>query len=183
MQLRIAHIDSPRPTIARAGPKDSACLEAHLLRLTPHDAVDLLGTKADSCSVKHYLAGIDFDRDIVLAAWDGHGAAHASVRIRVQHGSRWAELLAVREREWIGAQHWRALISAGVTAAMDGSLGWLSVASLGYDRETREALEAAGFRLQAEEEGTLGELALGKASAADMSVERHPAADEVPTHS
>jgi hypothetical protein len=163
MDVASTSIDAPAITIRRLGPADATGLEAHYQRLTPYDALNLFSEQAESIAVKRYLAGIDFHRDIILAALGRDGAVRATVRIRVQRGSRWAELVPVREHDRVAPEQWKETIHAAVAAASSASIGWLSVASLGYDAETRDALKGVGFDLQAEEDGTIGELCLGHA--------------------
>lgn len=163
MQEQTECIESPSLTIRRLGAMDAAHVEAHYRRLAPYDALNLLGAHGNPIAIKRYLAGMDFDRDIILAAFDPEGAVRATVRVRGECGSRWAELLPAREQDRIAAMDWRSVIRAAVEAARGASVGWLSVASLGYDPETRDALKLAGFDLQADEEGTVGELRLGHA--------------------
>jgi hypothetical protein len=111
-------------------------------------------------AIRRYLAGVDYEEEIIFAGLDTHGLVRAAVRVRALHASRWAELFPTREARWVGAASWRGIVGAAVAAARAASIGWLSVASLGYDPETRDALEWVGFDLQAEEEGTIGELCL-----------------------
>jgi len=148
-------------TIRRLTPVDAAQLEAHCLRLEPHDALNLFGARAVPIAVRRYLSGIDFLQDIIVGCVEG-GIVRATAHIRVDPGCRWAELLLARERSHVVATDWREMIHTGVHLARYASIGWLSVASLGYDPDTREALQALGFNLHAEEEGTIGELCLAR---------------------
>ena len=147
-------------TIRPLGHADVVPLEAHYRRLSPHDALNLFGAFAETIAIRRHIAGINFGQDIILAAVDSAGSVGATVRICARRESRWAELLVAREQDRVAAERWRSLVLAGVQAARDSSVRWLSVASLGFDPETREALTLAGFDLHAEEDGTIGELCL-----------------------
>jgi len=161
MRYSIRSIASPAISVRRLGALDAAHLEAHCLRLAPHDALNLFGAQAEPIAVRRYLAGVDFHWDIILAGLEREGTVRATARVRTQRGSRWAELLPAREHNWVAAEQWNEIICAAVESARTASIGWLSVASLGYDPETRDALRLAGFDLQAEADGTIGELCLG----------------------
>lgn len=152
----------PRNAIRKLGPADAEALEAHCLRLAPSDALDVLGSRPGGSAARSYVAGIDFERDIVVAGFDDANVPRATARIRADAGSRCADLLVARERERTTAGQWHALVRTAVTLARDASLGWLSVSSLGYDAETRAALTAAGFVLHVDEEGTIGDLCLAR---------------------
>jgi hypothetical protein len=145
--------------IRRLGLLDAAHLEAHCLRLESHNARDLFGAPPEPVAVRRHVAGIDFRRDIVLAGLGLGGNIRATAHICVDSGCRWAELLLAREHRYVPAEHWSDIIRSAVDMARNASIGWLSVASLGYDAETREVLEAVGFELEGDE-GTIGELCL-----------------------
>lgn len=148
--------------IRRLGPLDAAQLEAHCLRLDPHNALDLFGAPPEPFSVKRHVAGIDFARDIVLAGLEPGGSVRATAHICVNSDCRWAALLLARERSHISAEHWEHIICSAVDMARNASICWLSLVSLGYDVETRGVLKAIGFELEGDE-GTIGELCLAGA--------------------
>lgn len=149
--------------IRRLGPPDAAHLEAHCLRLEPNNARDLFGAPAEPVAVRRHVAGIDFRRDIVLAGLGLGGNIRATAHICVDSGCRWASLLLAREHRHVPAEHWSDIIRSAVNMARNASIGWLSVVSLGYDAETRDVLKAIGFDLEADAEGTIGELCLARA--------------------
>ena len=170
--MRDTIFTSMRPSthIRRLARADSALLEAHVRRLSPEDWIDLFGAGAPA--INRYLAGIDLDRDIILAALGPDGSVRATARIRCDRGSSCAEILLARERDRVGAQLWEGTICAAVEAAIVARIRWLDVSSLGCDAETRHALERAGFRLSASEGGTAGELFFGKAGGMERSRRR-----------
>lgn len=160
MQKETQHTGSLPAEIRRLGPLDAVRLEAHYGRLAPYDALNVLGANGDSTVLRRCLAGIDFNHDIILAAVDEGGAVRATARIRVEDGSRWAELVPAREQDRVAALQWRRTIHAAVEAAKNASIGWLTVTSLGFDPETRDALTGEGFEILAHEAGAVGELRL-----------------------
>ena len=149
--------------IRRLGPLDAAHLQAHCLRLEPRNALDLFGAPPGPVTVKRHVAGIDFRRDIVLAGLGLGGDIRATAHICMDGGCRWAALLLAREHKHVRAEHWKDIICSAVDMARKASIGWLSLVSLGYDAETRDVLKAVGFNLEADAEGTIGELCLARA--------------------
>lgn len=164
MKNETQYIGSLPAEIRRLGPLDAVRLEAHYGRLAPYDALNVLGAYWDSTALRRCLAGIDFNYDIIMAAVDEGGVVRATARIRVGDGSRWAELVPAREQDHVAALQWRRTIHAAVEAAKNASIGWLTVTSLGFDPETRDALTIEGFEIQAHEAGAVGELRLAFAS-------------------
>jgi hypothetical protein len=149
--------------IRRLSLLDAAHLEAHCSRLEPHNALDLFGIPHQHVAARRYVASIDFLRDIVLAGVEPEGNIRAMAQIRVDSGSRWGALLLAREREYVSAEYWNHIIYSAVDMARNNSVRWVSVESLGYDAETRDALEGLGFHLEADADGTIGELCLTRA--------------------
>ena len=150
--------------IRRLAERDAVQLQAHCFRLDSHDALNLFSARSEQIAVKRYIAGIDFHHDIVVGGLESESVVRATARISPNSGSRWAELILARERERVGRRDWNEMIFTAVGLAREASLGWLSVTSLGYDPETRDALTSVGFALHADAHGTIGELRLRTAT-------------------